>query len=995
MPSGKRKLVVAKANSLEKTKYSTAVIQTLLNAQQNETAHAKLVQQLKQQYATVPHDTFMKSLVQTIKRQIQHDLTNDYATNVLKLCAKFVAHPVYSEQEVTHPIIASIFDWLLSTISRAQSIRVRICQLVNLILNALGPDAALDDAICDKILRYMLERMRDTSQLVRVQAVLALLRLQNPNPSEDPVLRAYVYHLDKDPSSKVRQAIITSLGLSYRSIPCVLERLWDVDEHVRRHTYMQMSSYPVRQYKVTQRLMLLEQGLTDHSESVRRVMRDVLIPQWIESYQRDYVAFVEALKLDTDEKGMHRFRKTSKMTLMEIFKKNGVQEMVQLLHFSEANKIVPLAELSIERAICWQAMLEYLRDYDSNEMEDYMTELSKLSDYIESLVAKPSSLVIFSGSSTVHTTSSQRQAGESMDTLQQFHLQHILQTLLEIVLMYDFGDEFGRERIKLVLSRMLCTETLFETNVRVIMETFERVIMDVDERFNFFVELVSSIVLEPARQDILNSSRQLIDAYLERHPELTSLKLHISALRVKILELKEQESNLSAKKDYTGAQLTNEELNQCNEMYIDLVKPLVHAMTQTTRNRSVSVTDTSSTAVFRASMLRDHRVTHPTIDKCLQICFYLVNSPSVSVITPAVCELYRNFISRHVQSSQLSSRDSALRASTAFSMLYDGLSKETFQLLYQQLLTTASTRLWKTGIECVFELLDRYGLKHFDLEDEDTREYSNIGNDYSGSQHSSCRQLFNRHNKSYDENSSQSACNWNEFYKLSVHFMDTCEENSICSGIAEGFCRLILHGKCTAPGIMSKLMLRYFNPTTDAEMQQMLGIFFQQLIKRRRQEIMQKALLSTLFMVLEAPKECPLAKVRPDEVIAFVVESTQPVFCSAGVNLHNTIALSFLGVMRDNISQNSLLKLLSKELPTLDIKHDPVFRADLANRAEEIRKEASLDAKAVQYLITFRDLMMGKIQDTLTFSSSRAPSRACTKQEVEADSLGLELEGEQ
>uniref|UniRef100_A0A182NH86 Nuclear condensin complex subunit 3 C-terminal domain-containing protein n=1 Tax=Anopheles dirus TaxID=7168 RepID=A0A182NH86_9DIPT len=985
MAPRKRKVVVAPASSPEKVKYSTAVIQTLLDAQHNEMAHAKLVKQLKQLYATVQHDSFMKSFVKVIKRQMTNDLANEYANNILKFCAKFVADPEYSEQATTHPIVASTFGWLLSTISSAQSIRFRICQLVNMILNALGTDAALDDAICDKILRYMMERIRDTSQHVRVQAVLALQRLQDPNSMDDPVVRAYIYHLDKDPSPKVRQAVITSLGRNYRLIPFLLERLWDVDARVRRHAYMQMSSYPVRQYKVAQRLKFLEQGLNDHSEAVQKVMRNVMIPQWIESYQRDYVAFVEALKLDADEKEMDRFRKTSKLVLKEIFKKNGVKEMAQLLNFSEESKTVPLAELTIERAICWQAMLEFLQKGDADELADYMSELSQFCDYIKALVEKPAALVALMASSTLNsnsivdpaTTSSPSQSGETMDKLQQLYFQYILQILLEIMLMYDFNDEFGRENLKLVLSHLLCNETLFEMNVRLIMETFESVITDVEPRLNFFVELVSS-VLEPSRQDVSNTSRQLVDTYLERHPELTSLKIQITTLRVKILELKEQESSLSAHKDYAGAQQTNEELNACNEMYANLVKPLVHEMQE---SNSVSESDSVSTTRFRDTTLRPRRVTQATVEKCLQICFYLVNSPKVPAITPAVCELYRSFISRHVQSGQLSTRNWALRTSTAFSMLYDGLSKETFQLLYQQLLNTASTRLWKTAIECVFELLDRYGFEHFDLESEDT-----VGKDDSRTQHKSSRQLFNRHNSSYDESeSSQSSCNGNEFFKMCVHFMDTCDDSAISSAIIEGFCRLTLRGMCTSPDIMSKLLLRFFNPTTEPEMQQLLGIFFQRLIERRRQEIMQKALLSTLFLVLEAPNESPLAEVRPETVIKFVIDSTRPVFCIAGVNPHNTIAVSFLRVMRDNISLKDLLRLLSSELLTLDIKEDAGLRTDLANTADELMRESCLDPKTVKNLTTFRDSMLGKIREMLTFSSSRAPAASAQPEEEEAE----------
>uniref|UniRef100_A0A4Y0BE79 Nuclear condensin complex subunit 3 C-terminal domain-containing protein n=1 Tax=Anopheles funestus TaxID=62324 RepID=A0A4Y0BE79_ANOFN len=967
MAPRKRKVVVATNNTAETVKFSTVVIQTVLNAQQNETIHAKLVKQLKQLYGTVQHDSFMKSLIQVVKWQMEHDETNPYANNVLKFCAKFVADPEYSGQAVTHPIMASMFDWLLTTISTIQRIRFRVCQLVNLILNALGADAALDDTICDKILRYMLERIRDASQHVRVQAVLALQRLQDPSSPEDPVVRAYVYHLDKDPSPKVRQAIISSLGRNYRLIPYILERLWDADERVRRHTYMQMSSYPVRQYKIEQRLKFLEQGLNDHSEAVRDVMCNVMIPQWIESYQRDYVRFVEALRLDSDEKEMERFRKAAKTVLMEIFKKNGIEEMVSLLKFEGENKTVPLEELTVERLICWQTMLEYLQNTDPDELDGYMVDLSKFCEYLKAFISNPNGAAFMraANSSAISNSVSSPGQSETVDKLQQLYVQCSLQIMLEIVLMYDFGDEFGRENLKLALSHIVCNENLSEANVRLIVETFEKLITDVETRLNFFVELVSSI-LEPSGQDVTDTSRQLIDAYLEKHPEMKMTQLKISELRMRILELKEQESVLSAQKDYAGAQLMHEEVNVCNEEYANLVKPLVQEISlATTGTDDDTGTTCRSTLLVRDSMLKPRRLTQATIEKCLQLCFYLVNNRSVRFLTPPVCNLYPMFISRHVQSGQLSTRNWALRTATAFSMLYDGLSKETFQLLYQQFLNTASSRLWKTAFECVFELLDKYGFEYFDLENEDTAKDDSRTNKNS-------RQLFSRHNTSYhDESTSSVSCNGNEFYKMSVHFMDTCNDNAICSAIIDGFCRLILRGRCTSADIMSKLLLRYFNPTTEPEMQQMLGIFFQRLIAKRRQEVMQKALLNTLFNVLEASSESPLAEVRPESVIKFVIDSTRPVFCNAGVNPHNTIAVTFLRVMRDNITLKDLLKLLSKELLVLDIKDDVRLRTDLANAASEILNEPSLDVKTIKNLTTFREMMLGKVRDTLTFSSAQ------------------------
>lgn len=141
-----------------------------------------------------------------------------------------------------------------------------------------------------------------------------------PEVRDDPVVKLFQYHLNNDPSPIVRQAVITAIGRNVHTVPFILERFWDVDDKVRRHAYLHMSSYSVRAYKVAQRLTFLEQGLNDQSAKVRKVVVSVLIPSWLETYNKDYIAFVGALKLDANEQDIDRFRKTAKLALVEIFK---------------------------------------------------------------------------------------------------------------------------------------------------------------------------------------------------------------------------------------------------------------------------------------------------------------------------------------------------------------------------------------------------------------------------------------------------------------------------------------------------------------------------------------------------------------------------------------------------------------------------------------------------------------------------------------------------
>ncbi|EDS28926.1 condensin, XCAP-G'-subunit [Culex quinquefasciatus] len=294
---------------------------------------------------------------------------------------------------------------------------------------------------------------------------------------------------------------------------------------VRRHTYIQMSSYPVKQYKVAQRLTFLEQGLNDHSDKGQRVVKNVLIPQWFESYQKNYVAFVKALKIYADEKEMERFAKTAKLALGEIF--TNASTTPQRCSGCARN-------LTIETAICWQALLEFLMHIESDELDAYMVDLTAFCYYIKTFADTP----------TLCNYIRQLAYDQSMTTLSAAE-DSMMQVLLEIVASYDLGDEVGRENLKKVLAEMLACGDLGEGNVKTIMAIFEWLVGDVEERFRFCVDLINGF-LEPSRADVSNTSRPL-----EKNPD-KSLQMNISSLRLNIMDLKEQEKEKVNKKDYGG-----------------------------------------------------------------------------------------------------------------------------------------------------------------------------------------------------------------------------------------------------------------------------------------------------------------------------------------------------------------------------------------------------------------------------------------------------------
>lgn len=112
--------------------------------------------------------------------------------------------------------------------------------------------------------------------------------------------------------------------------------------------------------------------------------------------------------------------------------------------------------------------------------------------------------------------------------------------------------------------------------------------------------------------------------------------------------------------------------------------------------------------------------------------------------------------------------------------------------------------------------------------------------------------------------------------------MDTCDDIHLMSALIDGFGLLILHGLYVDEKLVSRLILLYFNPATEAEVNQILSIFFETLIHHKKQECLEAALIQTLTKIIEASNESSLHDIKIETVLRFIISSTLPVYCKAG-----------------------------------------------------------------------------------------------------------------
>ena len=100
--------------------------------------------------------------------------------------------------------------------------RFRICQLINKLLNNLDDDAVINDNLADRIFETMLIRLHDKFPAVRVQAVAAISRLQDPGDAECAVISTYLKLMSTDTSAEVRRAVLLNIAISAQTLEAII-----------------------------------------------------------------------------------------------------------------------------------------------------------------------------------------------------------------------------------------------------------------------------------------------------------------------------------------------------------------------------------------------------------------------------------------------------------------------------------------------------------------------------------------------------------------------------------------------------------------------------------------------------------------------------------------------------------------------------------------------------------------------------------------------------
>ncbi|KOC59737.1 Condensin complex subunit 3 [Habropoda laboriosa] len=884
-------------------KVKKIVTEIFYNVQFNKTCHQSNLKKLKKCYEQINLSYFWKYFESCFRVPLSIPRRHPRVENTLEFVAKFAAS-LYSitdndveTEEPLCPFLNKLFDFILTNHgAKNPGVRFRICHFLNILLNSMGEHAFMDDDLCDKITVSMMNRLLDKSPKVRAQAIFALHRLQDPADDQCPVIKMYIFHATKDPKSDVRRAALMSMGKNQNTLQVALRRTRDVNESVRKIAYEFISKVTVRSLTITQRDQLLNDGLKDRSEIVRKTAQNVLLPAWLRHFNGNFISLIKALdaEIGTD---------VAVLSLESLFKSAALNNLIEQLPVDKETKLIPTDQLVSENALYWKCLVKHLqREMCTEELETIIPELSNFCTYISDFLV----------------TMSAQQSEKWVYHTQKF----ILLQLFEIITTYDLSDEVGRKKLNEVICNTLMSNHCSEQIIEHIVTHLQKVIPDVNSRLDILANIISEIRL-PLKETQVHT--QISEE--QQH----EINMHRAKLKVKLLELKEEEYQAIEEKQYLKADSLKNQINSLTEEITKLSKqPDIVTIEEIKEKNDPE-----------------------TMIKCLSIICTMMQS--VNALTPTLRSLMQ------IALDSLDHSDDrvhilAVKAVSICCILDKELAKQHIMTLFLQFsLEQENVEIWIVALKGIFDLLLLYGLEYFDIventqenttnkgEKSRTKLYNNTDSDIS----------LTSVNKTHTE-----GCN---FIKILAGLLDNTNQE-LRTVAAEGLCKLLLNQRISNSSLLSRLIILCYNPVNDNDfyLRQCLSGFFDNYVTRvpDAQMLLEEAYLPTLGIICNAPEVSPLQEIDPYDISRFILnlsrfgirKSDTEHYC-----VHNNIVFTILAEILNpdsSIDKETLVKSLKDLHLEVDDPSKQNIREAMNNVTELV---LNYDKRLLKYIELFKN----------------------------------------
>ncbi|NXJ89840.1 CND3 protein, partial [Corythaixoides concolor] len=796
-------------------------------AQKPHQNQAKLVVALKSTYNQLEDkEDFHEKFIHFLKYAMIIYRREPAVEQVINFVARFVTSFYQIEQEDSSEtedtcFLNYVFNFLLeSHDANSHAVRFRTCQLVNKILGNMPENAQIDDELFDKINEAMLIRLKDKFSNVRIQAVLALSRLQDPKDENCPVVNIYNTLLENDSNSEVRRAVLSCIAPSARTLPKIVGRTMDVKEAVRKLAYEVLAEkVHMRALSIAQRVRLLQQGLNDRSDAVKEVLKKKLLQAWLQLTEGDVLEFLHRLDVENCPE-------VAIPVLNAIFSLSPLHDFVQNCKHLDSRKLIPLEDLTAENVLYWRCLCEYLKS-KGEEGEDLLEQmLPEPAIYADYLLSYFQNMPVLS--------EEQREDFACFENL--MTKEFIGQQLILIIGCMDTTEEGGRKHLLVTLQKILMLLATSTALTSTLMERLLSIIKDDDKRIQIIAEIISEV-----REPIV-TVEQPVDA-----AEIRKRELKLAEIKVKLFEAKTALEECITLQDFNKASVLKEKITELEHSKNDLIKEAEQPEIKETR---VEKNDPE------------------TLLKCLTMCYELLKIMSLSKgIDPTINEIIESLILPGITNVHPAVRNMAVLCLGCCALQNKEFARQQLALLLQ-VLQIDNTMVKLSALKAIFDQLMLFGIEPFK-----TRR----GND-SQSEDAHVR-TENCEEESETIEEEEEAATVHSLLQLLSSFLDS-EFSELRTEAAEGVAKLMFSGRLISAKLLSRLILLWYNPVTeeDTRLRHCLGVFFPLFAyaNRSNQECFEEAYLPTLQTLLNAPATSPLAEIDISNVSELLVDLTRP-----------------------------------------------------------------------------------------------------------------------
>ncbi|XP_010271343.1 PREDICTED: condensin complex subunit 3 [Nelumbo nucifera] len=287
------------------------------------------------------------------------------AERVVRFIAIFSAHRDGKHSADCDAFLEEFLRFLLvAAIASNKTARFRSCQIISEIVMRLPDDAEVSNELWDDVIDCMKLRVGDKVPAIRTFAVRALARFANDSENSD-VVDVFLQALSVEQNPEVRKTIVLSLPPSSATSAAIIECTRDVSELVRRAAYCVLANkFPLQSLSIKLRTIILQRGLADRSESVKKECLKLMKDEWlVRRCNGDPISLLKFLDVETYESvGEAVIGTLLKAGMVDLQDGQSIRQfLVSTCDTNEGQCIPNIQLMEAEVAIYWRILCKHLQ----------------------------------------------------------------------------------------------------------------------------------------------------------------------------------------------------------------------------------------------------------------------------------------------------------------------------------------------------------------------------------------------------------------------------------------------------------------------------------------------------------------------------------------------------------------------------------------------------------------------------------------------------------